>query len=149
MHEAGQSDITMIIKKKYARGGFCFNRWFLNVVFSPFGLDPRLQHLHCLASAPQIRSKMYTDATCIQKEFETIAYDAKLKDEERTDHDSIEKWRLLRHLSRIDLKHFSHTVLERDSSLLYAACEMCKAEDPDAEVLSLSPFLPREDVCQW
>ena len=47
----------------------------------------------------------------MQKEFETIAYDAKLPEDERTEHDSIEKWRLLRHLSRLDLKHFSHTCL--------------------------------------
>ena len=73
----------------------------------------------------------------MQAEFETIAYDAKLPEEERTELDSIEKWRLLRHLSRLDLKHFSHTVLERDSSLLYAACEMFRGEDPAAEVMLL------------
>jgi hypothetical protein len=70
----------------------------------------------------------------LQAEFETIAYDAKLREDERTEHDSIEKWRLLRHLSRLDLKAFSHTVLERDSSLLFAACEMFRAVDPAAEV---------------
>jgi hypothetical protein len=70
----------------------------------------------------------------MQAEFKNIAYDAQLPVEERTDHDSIEKWRLLRHLSRIDLKHFSLTVLERDSSLLFAACEMFKDEDAAAEV---------------
>lgn len=76
----------------------------------------------------------------LQAEFETIAYDAKLPEDERTEHDSIEKWRLLRHLSRMDLKHYSNTVLERDSSLLYAACEMFRSEDPAAEVLVLTFF---------
>lgn len=74
----------------------------------------------------------------LQAEFEVIAREASVPEDKRTEYGGIEKWRLLRHLSRLDLKHFSQTVLERDSSLLYAACEMFKGEDPAAEVLCLT-----------
>jgi hypothetical protein len=60
-----------------------------------------------------------------------------LPEEERTEFDSLEKWRLLRQLARVELKVFSHTVLERDSSLLYAAAEVFKEEDAAAEVRCL------------
>lgn len=73
----------------------------------------------------------------MQKELRVVLDELSLPDDERTEFDNLEKWRLLRQLARAELKVFSHCVLERDSSLLYAAAEVFKEEDAAAEVRRL------------